>query len=59
MGCKPHTPKKLCFGFTWFKCNFSLQYPYTIQQTSNKITQTYHLEVVIMKGGDVVGEGEC
>ena len=51
MGSKPHTPKRLCFGFTRFKYNFSLQYPYTIQQTSNKITQTYHLEVVIMRGG--------
>ena len=28
--------------------NFSLQYPYTIQQTGNEIAQTYQLEVVIM-----------
>ena len=32
----------------WFTSNFSLQYPYTIQQTSNENTQTYQLEVVIV-----------
>ena len=32
----------------WFTCNFSPQYPYTIQQTGNEITQTYQSEVVIM-----------
>ena len=32
----------------WFPCNFSLQYPYTNQQTGNEITKTYQLEVIIM-----------
>ena len=36
--------KAMNLGFT---CNFSLQYPYTIQQTGDEITQTYQLNVVI------------
>ena len=29
-------------------CNFSLQYPYIIQQTGNENTQTVKVEVVIL-----------
>ena len=32
----------------WLTRNFSLQYPYTIQQTCDEKTQTYHLEVDIL-----------
>ena len=30
------------------KSNFSLWYPYIIQQTGNKNTQTYQVEVVVL-----------
>ena len=30
------------------KSNFFLQYPYIIQQTGNKNTQTYQVEVVVL-----------
>ena len=39
---KPLNPQK------WFTCNFSLQYPYTIQQTGYENTQTNQEEVVIL-----------
>ena len=32
----------------WLTHNFSLQYPYTIQQTGDENTQTYHLEVDVL-----------
>ena len=32
----------------WLTCNFSLQQPYIIQQTSDENTQTYQLEVAIL-----------
>ena len=32
----------------WLACNFSLQYPYIIQQTGNENTQTYQEDVIIM-----------
>ena len=32
----------------WLTSNFPLQYPFTIQQTSNENTQMYQVEVVIL-----------
>ena len=32
----------------WLTWNFSLQYPYIIQQRANENTQTYHVEVVVL-----------
>ena len=32
----------------WFTCNFSLKYPYIIQQTGNKNTQTNQAEDFIL-----------
>ena len=32
----------------WFISNFSLQYPFTVQQTGNENTQMYQVEVVIL-----------
>lgn len=32
----------------WSTCNFSLLYPYHIQQMGNKNTQTYQVELVIL-----------
>ena len=32
----------------WQTCNFSLYHPYIIQQTGNKHTQTYQVEIVIL-----------
>ena len=32
----------------WLKCNFFLQYPYIIQQTSYENTKTHQVEVVIL-----------
>ena len=32
----------------WLTCDFSLYYPYIIQQTRNENTQTYQVEVVIL-----------
>ena len=39
----------LPFDFqTWLTSNFSLKYPFIIQQPSNENTQTYLVEVVIL-----------
>ena len=32
----------------WLKSNFSLQYPYIIQETGNENAQTYQVEVVVL-----------
>ena len=32
----------------WLISNFSLQYPYIIQETGNENTQTYQVEVVVL-----------
>ena len=32
----------------WFTCNFSLQYPYIIQQAGNENIQTNQVEVFIL-----------
>ena len=31
----------------WLRCNFSLQYPYIIQQTGNENAQSYQIKIVI------------
>ena len=36
--------------------NFSLKYPYIIQQTGNENAQTYWLEVVILQSVAATGE---
>ena len=36
------------YVFTPLTCNFSLEYPYFIQQTVNENTQTYQVEVLIL-----------
>ena len=32
----------------WFICNFSLQYPHSIEETGSENTQTYQVEVLIL-----------
>ena len=32
----------------WLTCNFSLQYPYIIQQAGNENTLTYQVEFVVL-----------
>ena len=40
--------KQLTFNSQeWLKSNFSLQYLYVIQQTSNENTETHQIEVVV------------
>ena len=38
----------LCTSQKWLRLNFSLQYPNIIQQTGDKNTQSYQVEVVIL-----------
>ena len=38
----------------WFTCNFSLQYPYIVQQKFNENTWTYQVEVVILMSQQIL-----
>ena len=39
---------ELLYSHRWLKSNFSLKYPYIIQQTGDENTQTYQVEVVLL-----------
>ena len=42
LDCQPFNSQK------WLTCNFSLSYPYIIQQNVRENSQTYQVEVVVL-----------